>query len=202
MDGYAIIDLKQLVKELGESKTNFILSDFQCPLAPDVEYFLLHKAIPFMKSSVSSTFLVFASYKQENALVGYYTLANKVLLIQAQSVNSKTFHRIRKFGEYDPSSRAVVIPSPLIGQLGKNFNHSYNDLISGDELLKMALDDVKKALSLLGGKTVYVECEHKKQLVDFYKRNGFVLFWDRPLDPDETGLKGHSLYQLLKYFSE
>ena len=202
MDGYAVVDLRQLVKELGEDKANFILSDFRCPLAPDVEYFLLHKAIPFMKSSVSSTFLVFASYKQQIALVGYYTLANKVLMVQAQSVSNRTFCRIRKFGEYDPSSRAVIIPSPLIGQLGKNFNNDYNELISGDELLKLALDSVRKALFLLGGKTVYVECEHKKQLVDFYKRNGFVLFWDRPLDPDETGLKGHSLYQLLKYFSE
>lgn len=202
MDGFAIISLSQMMQELGEDKTNLILSDFRCPLAPDVEYFLLHKAVQFTKCSISSTFLVFTSFRRSNALIGYYTLANKVLMVQASSISKTLFHRLTKFGEYDATSKSIIIPSPLLGQLGKNFNHGYNSLINGDELIKIALDSVKRALSLLGGKTVYVECEHKRVLTNFYERNGFVKFWDRPLDPDETGLKGRSLYQMLKYFEK
>lgn len=202
MDGYVIVELRQMLKEIGEDRATAILSDFRCPLSPDVESFLLHKSILFTKSSISSTFLVFTSFRKTMALIGYYTLANKIITIHAGSVSNTLFGRLRKFGEYDVANRSIVISSPLIGQLGKNFNHNYNRLIKGDELLKMALDHVKKALSLLGGKTVYIECEHEKVLTDFYGRNGFVLFQDRPLDADESGLKGHSLYQMLKYFKD
>lgn len=199
MDGYVIINLRDMVQAIGEDKTSKILSDFQCPMAPDVECFLRQKALQFHKSAISSTFLVFTSYKNENVLVGYYALANKVLTIQAGSISQTIMRRIEKFGEYDALKRVTTIPSPLIGQLGKNFYNSYDQLISGDELLSLALDSVKQALSILSGKTVYIECENNQKLVDFYSRNGFVLFWNRKLDRDETGLKGDHLYQLIKY---
>lgn len=42
-----------------------------------------------------------------------------------------------------PSSNArdsFVIVAPLIAQLGKNYANGYNKLITGDELLAMALE--------------------------------------------------------------
>ena len=90
--------------------------------------------------------------------------------------------------------------APLIGQLGKNFANSYNTLISGDELLKLALDKVKKMQEIVGGKIVYLECEDKPRLIDFYSENGFVNFGKRMLDRDETDtLSGEYLIQMLKY---
>lgn len=38
-----------------------------------------------------------------------------------------------------------IIPAPLIAHLGKNFNKGNDTLISGDELLKMAVEKIEEA---------------------------------------------------------
>ena len=60
-------------------------------------------------------------------------------------------------------------------------------------------DDVKMIQQIAGGKVVYLECEDKQRLIDFYSRNGFVTFGNRSLDRDETNLSGKYLVQMLKY---
>ena len=93
-----------------------------------------------------------------------------------------------------------MISAPLIGQLGKNFANEYNKLIPGDVLLKLATDKVQAIQAVLGGKFVYLECEDKKSLTDFYSENGFVIFGKRNLDRDERDMQsGQYLLQLLKY---
>ncbi len=53
---------------------------------------------------------------------------------------------------------------------------------------------------MCGGKIVYLECEDKPQLRQFYNDNGFKVFAKRPLDRDECDkLSGKYLLQLLKY---
>ena len=47
--------------------------------------------------------------------------------------------------------------TPLIAQLGKNYQHGYNTLITGDELLKLACDKVKEIQLSLGGRFVYLD---------------------------------------------
>lgn len=87
---------------------------------------------------------------------------------------------------------------PLIGQLGKNYYNGYNDLISGDILLKLACDKVKEAQDILGGRFVFLECEDKPQLKDFYESNGFVCFAKRNLEKDERERNtGDYLLQML-----
>ena len=85
--------------------------------------------------------------------------------------------RISKFGQYDDVLKQYMISSPLIAQLGKN--DEYKGLISGDVLLSYACDTVKQAQALLGGKIVYLECEDKVGLLEFYRSNGFVDFGKR-----------------------
>ena len=96
-----------------------------------------------------------------------------------------------------------MISAPLIGQLGKNFTNEYNKLIPGDVLLKLATDKVRAIQAVLGGKFVYLECEDKAPLLDFYGSNGFVTFGKRDLDRDERDLQaGQYLVQLLKYLGD
>lgn len=105
-----------------------------------------------------------------------------------------------KFGQFDQTVQKYTISAPLIGQLGKNYAHGYNKLISGDELLKLALDKIREMQNIVGGKIVYLECEEKEPLLEFYSRNGFVNFGLRALDRDETDkLSGESLVQMLRY---
>lgn len=203
MSGYIGINLKDILrdKSLGENAAKNILSSFSCPLNPDVEYFLKNIAIEFTKQSISSTYLIMALYKGEYVLVGYFTLANKIFCISKDSLpNRKWRSRMSKFGQFDKTIQRYTISAPLIGQLGKNYTNAYNKLITGDELLKLALDKVREMQNIVGGKIVYLECEEKDALINFYSQNGFVNFGTRSLERDETDkLFGESLVQMLKY---
>ncbi len=131
MTGYRVVNLALMIEELGEGEAKRILSDFSCPLNPDVEFFLAKKAIEFAKQGWAQTHLVFASYKDEWVLVGYFALANKTMTMSAKTFaghSSTLRRRINRFSTYDRDLRAYMISAPLIAQLGKNFTNGYNEL--------------------------------------------------------------------------
>lgn len=200
MTGYKIVHLKLMVDELGEEKTKELLSKFSCPMNPDVESFLRVKAIEFAKQGLAQTHMVYASYKGALTLAGYFSLSNKHITVKSSVLHGKLKQRIRRFSTYDPVIKSYCMAAPLIAQLGKNYiNKEISDLISGDELLKLACDTVAAAQFNVGGRFVYLECEDKQKLIEFYSENGFCEFDRRTLDRDETGLSGDYLVQMLKY---
>ena len=199
MTGYKIVNLKLMIDELGEERTKELLSSFSCPMNEDVEQFLRRKAIEFSKQGFSQTHVVYASFRGNPEIAGYFTLANKYITVQGNKLSNTLKKRINKFSVFDPKVRAYCLSAPLIAQLGKNYYGGANKLISGDELLKLACEKVSKIQLELGGKFAYLECEDKPVLLEFYKRNGFCEFDRRSLDRDETGISGDSLVQLLKY---
>lgn len=201
MKGYKIANLDLFLEQIGEEKTNSILANYFCPLNPDVEDFLKHKAIPFSRQGLSKTHLVFASYNDQWVLVGYFALASKTWLIPRKNINAKLNARLRKFAQIVDETNTYQISAPLIAQLGKNYCNSYNRLISGDELLKIACDRVRDIQCTIGGKIAYLECEDKPQLRAFYERNGFSEFNKRNLNKSDLNLfKSDYLVQMLKYF--
>lgn len=199
MTGYKIANLKIVLEELGEERTVGLLSNFSCPLNEDVEMFLHRKAIEFAKQGFSQTHLVFASYKGKAEIVGYFTLANKYITINSERISNRLRRRINKFATFDRVIRSYCLSTPLIAQLGKNYTDGLDKLITGDELLKLACEKVARIQFELGGKLVYLECEDKPKLLDFYASNGFCEFDRRLLDRDETGIDGEYLVQMLKY---
>lgn len=203
MAGYSILSLSDIIDEKGEDFCREILSFFSCPPNPDVEKFLTKRsAIDFAKQSIAQTFLVYASYRGKNVLCGYFTIANKYIVVGSHSVSKTTARRLRKFAMPNISDDNLVIMAPLIAQLGKNYMNDYRKRITGDELLKMAIDKVSAAQRIIGGKVVYVECEDIDILKKFYEDNGFVIFGKRRLDKEERGeMNGSHLIQLLKYLN-
>lgn len=201
MDGYSIASLNDMLESIGEDRVKPILSNFSCPLNKDVETFLTQKAIAFSRQGIAQTHLIFAQYKNNPELVAYFSLANKGFTVgDAFKMSKNMKRRINKFANYSNGIKAYTMSAPLIAQLGKNFSNELNTLITGDELLKMACDTVSEAQRILGGRFVYLECEEKEVLLDFYKSNGFVEFGKRKLDKDEKDdLCGEYLMQLLKY---
>lgn len=201
MAGYMLVNLREMINNIGEDKTKVILSNFICPLNKDVNDFLKYKSIEFSKQGIAITYLIFASYKGENVLVGYFTLATKIITIYKTSLSNTLRRRVIKFAQYDNDLKRYTLSAPLIGQLSKNYFSDYNKLISGDEILKLACDKVKAIQGEIGGKVVYLECEDKSKLIDFYSDNGFVRFGNRKLDRDEIdSIGGEYLVQMLKYF--
>lgn len=204
MDGYLKVSLGEMIKQLGEDRVKSILSSFSCELNIDVEQFLKRTAIPLEKQGVSKTMLVFTQVSGEQALIGYFTLANKFIAIDKAKISESLRKRVNKFCNsfYDPvsNSKIAFISAPLIGQLGKNYTDGLNKQITGDELLKMACEQVARAQECIGGKIVYLECEDKHKLIEFYKRNRFFQFGKRDLDADERDtLSGQHLIQMLRY---
>lgn len=179
-----------------------LLSDFSCSVNRDVEHFLRHTALSFDQQGFSTTRLVLASYQGKTIIAGYFTLASKVLVISKScQLNRRTKDRVKRFGTFNKELNQREIPAPLIAQLGKNDRYKANRLITGDDLLEIATEHVRQALRLLGGRVVYLECEDVPYLLEFYKRNGFLVFDDRQMDSEEqTFMKGTRLMQLIKYF--
>lgn len=200
MLGYVSVNLQEFIKNSGESVIKTLLSNFSCPYNKDVEQFLKYKAVEFARQSIANTHLVFTQYKNKPVLIGYFTLTNKFIVIYRDILSSALKKRINKFCQYDPDLKRYSLACPLIAQLGKNFVDGYDKLITGDELLKMACDKVKESQRILGGKMVYVECEDKVKLIEFYSSNGFVNFGKRKLDREEIEImQGCYLIQMFKY---
>ena len=199
MDGYVQVSLGDMIEQIGEGRVKSILSSFSCPMNPDIEYFLKHRAIEFAKQSMTPTHLIFSSYKDKLELIGYFSLTIKNFRVYKDRISRALCYKNKKFGVFDADQRVYMIPAPLIAQLGKNFSKGLDKLISGDELLQMAIDKIAMIQQSIGGKVVYVECEDKPKLLDFYRRNGFVRFGERRLDLDEKSrMYGTELIQLLK----
>lgn len=198
---YTLVSLSNMILafEGQESLLQVELDEFSCSLNKDVEKFLKEKAVIFDKQGWSRTHLLYTSYKKQKVLVGYFTLANKSFMVKNDAHISKGLkRRIAKFGQYNEDIKKYVVTAPLIGQLGKN--DEYADLIKGDTLLKYACDEVRKVQEIIGGKFVYLECEDKECLREFYQSNGFVEFGCRELEADEKDdLSGSYLLQMLKY---
>ena len=97
---YLQINLKDILNELGENETKHILSSFSCPINPDVQTFIREKAIVFAQRGFAATHLVYwiSGDGTEKELVGYYTLAHKVLIVKSENVSRSLFQSIRQYG--------------------------------------------------------------------------------------------------------
>lgn len=202
MDEYISVNLGKALKTegVGENRIQSVLSNFSCPRNPDVENFLKNKAIEFSKHRWAQTHLVFTLYKGKNVLIGYYALAINNIVIDQNALSKNMRKRLKEFTSFGSNTKDYLIPMPLIAQLGKNFTNGYNELITGDELLKKALDQVRKIQTISSGQFTYLECENIQALLDFYSRNGFMKSGERMLDRDETDvLKGSRLIQMVKF---
>lgn len=203
--GFAIINLRDILERPdGTALAEKIVSSFSCQYNADVDDFIHNKAIEFSKQNISSTYLVFASYKKEMLLVGYFSIANKSIHIDTN--RSKLSREIRKklrvYGStYDVANANIIeISCFLIGQLGKNYACGIDDLITGEELLAEACAIVRKLQRWSSGKFVYLECENTDRLIKFYEDNDFVKFGVRNFTIKEQ--KEHypkQLVRLIKY---
>ena len=88
IDGYIVIQLNNMARELGENRVKSILSTFSCPLNKDVEHFLRQPAhaIEMARQSIAQTHLVFASYQGAPVLIGYFTLAMKDFIVERRHI--------------------------------------------------------------------------------------------------------------------
>lgn len=182
--------------------TKTILSSFSCPLNKDIENFIKYKAIEFSKRTTAKTHLVFWQTDDEKYMefVGYYTITYKVITVDRSALSNTEAKKLKNQGVYDESKQEYSVSAPLIAQLGKNYTNGNDTLIDGADLLHLAVNKIRKIQKEIGGRFMYLECEDKEKLLDFYTKHNFKIFGKRTLDKDETDVNGEYLIQLFAMF--
>ncbi len=200
MAGYISFSLDDLIQSNDNNTIKNIFEDFENP-NKDVLNFLQKKSIIFNKSNFAKTKLILAPFKGENRLAGYYTLASRAILIDLKKINNSEVRKaVTNCSTFEKAVGLHIMNAPLIAQLGKNFK--YPNIISGAELLSLALDDLKILRGIVGAKVVYLECEDNEKLISFYMDNGFRQIGIRYLDKDEEDISGSYLVQMARKFRD
>lgn len=196
------MNLNDVIDQLGEDVTKTILSSFSCPLNKDIENFIKYKAIEFSKRTTAKTHLVFWQTDDEKYMefVGYYTITYKVITVDRSALSNTEAKKLKNQGVYDESKQEYSVSAPLIAQLGKNYTNGNDTLIDGADLLHLAVNNIRKIQKEIGGRFMYLECEDKEKLLDFYTKHNFKIFGKRTLDKDETDVNGEYLIQLFAMF--
>ena len=195
---YRIINIRRYIgnenPELGEDELLQILSEFSCPLNPDVERFLKYSSIEFTKKNQSVTYLVFSV--ADGKLLGYFTLALKPLTVRGETVSNTVKRKLLRVSELDKKSDTYTMSAYLIAQLGKNYSENDGKMITGAELLELAWDKIKATQYMFGGMVTFLEAENEEKLLSFYRNNRFSQFDTRQTASDTE--ESHELVQLLR----
>ncbi|MBR5581080.1 MAG: hypothetical protein IKW26_07275 [Treponema sp.] len=168
---FQIIRLIDLLSVDGGEDFFASISDSFSSKNKDVEFFLKNKAVQSTKLKTSSTHLI-VSLEDSFDILGYFTLAIKMLTIKADILSQSEKKSISRFGYFDEEFSSYLIPAILIAQLGKNFSPN-SRAIQGCSLMDIALEQVQDVFNMTSGKTVFLECEKNTSLIRFYENNGF-----------------------------
>lgn len=123
------------------------------------------KALIFDERNKSKTYFL---VNDKFDLLAYFTISLHILKLSSHI--SKT---IRK--NLDGFRKDIDdLPCYLIGQLGRNENVNKSD-ISGNTIISAAIDTIKQAQDLIGGRIVLIECANIQNLLCFYQSNDFKI---------------------------
>lgn len=153
----------------------------------------MHHSISSSKKGQSATYLVVNDNTEE--IVGYYTLAIKPISVPTICISKTSIKKLSRISDYDEITNTHTLSAYLIAQLGKNFSVNEKNKISGKDLLEIATEQIITLRHLAGGIVQFLECEDNQKLLNFYTKNGFIVFNHRMT----KGTSPHKLHQLLKF---
>ena len=177
MDEYKIFNLLDLSDSIGEESLQNILCDFSCPLNPEIENYAKRSALDLNKKKISMTYAVIDS---NSNIASLFTLTHKAIEVDCNCFSKNMKKKLKRFANPSDFDDSLSLSAFLIAQLGKNYAVGIK-APSGLELMDFAIDILKKAQHLIGGGVVYVECENKEKLLEFYQNdeNRFYKFGKR-----------------------
>ena len=194
---FFILNIREYLRqgEGGEDLLKQVLSTFSCKKNVDVEKFLLNQAVDFTKKNQSVTYIVLTA--KSGLMVGYFTITVKPISVNGAGFSNTVKRKIARVSEQDPVNGTYSLAAYLIAQLGKNFSNGANEMITGEQLLGLAIEKIKELQYMAGGMVVFLEAENEEKLLDFYeKQNGFKRFDTKEI---KSGTEDtHTLVQLLK----
>ena len=196
---YEVQEIGEYSRLVGEENLRIVLDTFDCSLNQEVESFLVRKAVQAGLLKAAITYLVFDV--DTSALVGYFTLVLKPFSIARDKLNSANRKLISRFAELNERTGEYTAAIYLIAQIGKNFAIEEDDRIEGKALLELALEKLRSAQTIVGGKLVLVEREaDRPKLLEFYKDRGFKS-WNERYDKGD-GVKYDQMIRVLEPVSD
>ena len=176
--------IDKLAKKVGDRVLSSTLAQFSIPLNKEVEDFIRNKALQATKLKSSITYVLVDEDIAE--VIGYFTLLVKPFTIPASCLSSTNRRLISRFSEVDEETGNYTASVFLLAQIGKNYAIQRQYQVSGRDLLEVALDKLRAAQDLIGGKLVLIERETERmKLHDFYKANGFKS-WNSRYDKNDN----------------
>ena len=194
MGRYTTVNILDLLEAVGEEDTKEILADFKWPLNKEIEVFLNKNAIDFARRKMSITYLI---VNENGKVIAYFTLTHKPALVSSNLLSNSSKKKIERYARLDEETKAYSVSAFLIAQFGKNAAYTESSEYSGIELMDRAIDILKNVQRQVGGGVVFLECEDKLELLNFYQneQNRFIMYGERYSEMDQTLYK-----QLLKFF--
>lgn len=160
-----VINVLDMIALIGEEAVQDILSDFSCPLNEEIENFVHNNAIDFAKRKISVTFLVF---NESGMLSGIFALTHKAIELSAKNMSKETKKKLSRYAHLDEEVQSYIVSAFLIGQFGKNYKDGADYGIDGDALMNSAMSKLVSVQHEVGGGVVYLDCEEKEPLLQFY----------------------------------
>lgn len=188
------VNIMNLISSVGEEEVRSAIANFECILNPEIERFLKANAIDFAKRKISITHLILDSNGQ---IAAYFTLTHKPANISAGVLSRSAIKTLSRYAVLDEDTASFNISAFLIAQFGKNSTYNGSQHISGNTMMDFCLEILESVQRQVGGGIVFLECEDKKHLLDFYQNenNNFRVYGERFSETEKT-----KYIQLLKFF--
>ena len=89
--------------------------------------------------------------------------------------------KIQRYAQKNEKTDEYALSAFLIGQFGKNYQHKDAPVPDGGKMMEAVLTILKHVQREIGGGVVYLECEEKPELLNFYQneKNRFRKFGER-----------------------
>ena len=194
MNAYTVMNILDLVESVGEQEVQRGLSDFSCSPNKEIENFARKNAIEFAKRKLSITYLLLDHIDGE--IAGFFTLAHKAIEIKNDSISNTTRRKLSAHARLDSDTNSFTVSAFLLAQIGKNYAIEAGKRITGSELIGYANDIMVDIQRRIGGGVIYLDCEDKLPLKEFYiNKNHYKIFGERYSVSD-----GIRYLQMIRFF--
>ena len=185
MSDYQVINILDMIESVGEDEVKSILSDFSCKRNPEIENFVRKNAVDFAKKKMSVTYIV---VDDTESICAIFTLTHKAIEITNKNLSNTMRKRIQRHSRLDESTGSFNVSAFLIAQFGKSDTKTSEENISGNALMDFTFGVLTAVQHDIGGGLVYLECEDKEKLINFYSSepNQFFKFGERHSKEDKV----------------
>ena len=175
MDEYKVFNILDMAEAIGETNLKELLSDFSCPKNEEIQKFVRTNAYDFARKKLSVTYLV---VNEDNYIEAIFALAHKAVETGDASLSNSKRKKISRYAVLDSGTGSYTVSAFLIAQFGKNYALDADKRLSGNELMDLVFEVLERVQREIGGGVVFLECEDKPQLLNFYQneKNGFIPF--------------------------